>query len=276
MNSINSAFSSVFDLMLVPLKPMGDFWSLTIFSIITGMLMLLIFRYTSNQSSIKNVKNKIKAHLLELRLFKDDLRIMFSALKLILKHNFRYMFYALKPMLFMVVPVVLVLIQMDGWYGSRPLKPGESAIVSLKVSDKGADMLNDISLEVGKGLTVETPPLRIMQEREVDWRIRANETGEHYLMFNIAGEKLRKEVIVFNDKLIRISPRTVNAGIVVDVIMNPGEKPIAKSSAVEMIEVEYPSRSIKVLGWNTHWLIVFFVVSIVAGFALKNLFGVEI
>lgn len=273
---MNFALSNLFDTLLSPLEPVGAFWSLTIFSIITGISMLLVFRYTSNQSSIKNVKNKMKAHLLELRLFKDDLRVMFSALKLILKHNFRYMFYALKPMLFMIVPVVFILIQMDGWYGSRPLKPGEAAIVSLKVSDKGSNMLNDISLEVTKGLTVETLPLRIMREREVDWRIKANEPGEHYLIFNVAGEKLRKKVVVFNDKLIRISPRTVNAKIFGDVIINPGEKPITKKSIVEMIEVEYPSRSIAVLGWNLHWLIVFCIVSIVAGFALKNLFGVEI
>ena len=35
----------------------------------------------------------------------------------------------------MAIPLVVVLVQLEGWFGYRPLKPGESTIVSLKTSE---------------------------------------------------------------------------------------------------------------------------------------------
>jgi hypothetical protein len=61
-----------------------------------------------------------------------------------------------------------------------------------------------------------------------------------------------------------------------DILLNPGEMPIAKDSSVKQIKIDYPSRSIEIFGWNLHWLIVFFVLSIVFGFAFKGLFKVEV
>jgi uncharacterized membrane protein (DUF106 family) len=235
----------------------------------------MIFRYTSNQKEVREAKEQIKAHLLEIRLFKDDLRILFSAQKSILLYNLKYMKHALRPMLFMIVPVAIILIQLDGWFGYRPLKQGESAIISVKLLDNSMDALSNISIESSKGLMVETPPLRIHSENEVDWRILANELGEHKLIFNVLGHTFQKGVIVSNGRLVRVSPRVVASNLW-DTLLYPGEESIVKNSLVRQIEIDYPSRSIGIFGWKIHWLVVFFVLSIVFGFAFKGLLGVEI
>ena len=54
------------------------------------------------------------------------------------------------------------------------------------------------------------------------------------------------------------------------------EPPLPRSSAIESIEVLYKPLDFRVLGWGIHWVIVFFLLSIVAGFALRRPFGVEI
>jgi len=237
--------------------------------------MLFIFRYTSDQKRIKETKDRLKAHLLEVRLFKDDLRIQLSAQKDILLHNFTYMKLALKPMLFMIIPVVIILIQLDGWFGYRPLKPGESAIVSVKLSDNSTDALSNISVESpDKGLLVETPPLRIPEEREVSWRVRANEPGGYNLTFNVSGSTFQKRVVISNGQLDRVS--RVVASSLWDAFLNPSEESIGKNPLMKKIEVDYPSRSIEFLGWHVHWLVVFFILSIVFGFAFKGFFKVEI
>ncbi|SRR5579884_435673 len=271
----NLYLSRFFELLLSPFQLLNPFWSLFVFSLITGILMLVIFRYTSNQKEIREAKEQIKAHLLEIRLFKDDLRILFSAQKSILLYNLKYMKHALRPMLFMIVPVAIILIQLDGWFGYRPLKQGESAIISVKLSDNSMGALSNISIESSKGLIVETPPLRIHSENEVDWRILVNELGEHKLIFNVLGHTFQKGVIVSNGRLVRVSPRVVASNLW-DTLLNPGEESIVKNSLVKRIEIDYPSRSIGIFGWKIHWLVVFFVLSIVFGFAFKGLLGVEI
>ena len=44
-------------------------------SLLTALLMLFVFQLTSNQAGIRRAKDRIKAHLLELRLFKDNMRV---------------------------------------------------------------------------------------------------------------------------------------------------------------------------------------------------------
>lgn len=271
----NLYLSRFFDLLFIPFQSLNPIWSLSFFSLLTGIVMLFIFRYTSDQKGIRETKDRIKAHLLEVRLFKDDLRIQLSAQKEILLHNLTYMKLALKPMLFMVIPVVIILIQLDGWFGYRPLKPGESAIVSVRLSENSMDALSKVSVESSDGgVLVETPPLRIPEEREVSWRVRAEEPGEHSLTFNVSGSAFQKKVVVSNGRLDRVS-RVVGSGLW-DTFLNPGEELIGKNPLMKRIEVDYPSRSIEVFGWRVHWLILFFVLSIVFGFAFKGFFKVEI
>lgn len=274
MSYFNIYVGRLFDLLMKPFQSFDPLWSLSFFSLVTGILMLLIFRYTSNQKGIKETKDRIKAYLLEIRLFKEDLRIQLSAQKEILRHNFTYMKHALKPMLFMIIPVVIILVQLDGWFGYRPLKPGESAIVSVKLSGNERNTLSNVSIDSDNGLTVETPPLRIPLENEVNWRIRANEPGEHDLTFNVSSNAFQKRLTVSDGKLDRVS--RVVASSFWDSFLNPGEESIGKSSLMKKIEVDYPSRSIEIFGWHIHWLIVFFILSIVFGFAFKGFFKVEI
>ena len=304
MSHLNSAMSNFFDLLLRPFQSLPPFWSILIFSLVTGIFMLIVYRYTSNQEKIKEAKDKIKAHLLEIRLFNDDLRILLSAQKNILFYNFKYMKQALRPMLFMIIPVAIILIQLDGWFGYRPLKPGESAIVSVKLADNRMDVperfgpssklraedspfdhvqdrplsndaLSKISIEPDKGLVVETPPLRIPEEREVNWRVRATEIGKHNVVFNLSGHSFKKGIIVSDKELVRVSPR-VTASSLWGAFLTPGEDPIVENSLIKQIEVQYPSRSIEILGWRIHWLVAFFVLSIVFAFVFKGLFRVEI
>ena len=274
MSYLNLYLSRFFDLLMWPFQSLDPLWSLALFSLVTGIIMLLTFRYTSDQKGIKETKDLIKAYLLEIRLFKDDLRIQLSAQKNILRHNMTYMKHALKPMLFMIIPVVIILIQLDGWFGYRPLKPGESAIVSVKLSGQDRKALSGLTVDADNGLTVETTPLRIPMENEVDWRIRANEPGEHNLRFAMNDSVFEKKITVTEGRLDRVN-RVAASGFW-DSLLYPTNESIGKSPILERIEVTYPSRSIEILGWPIHWLVVFFVLSIVFGYAFKGFFKVEI
>jgi len=271
---INLAISSFFDLLINPFTGINPLWSLTLFSLLIAILMLLIFRYTSNQKEIKETKSKIRVYIYELRLFKDDLGLVLSAQKNVFLQNLKYIKYALKPMIFMIIPIAIIFIQLDSWYGHKPLSPEESTIVSLILSDN-LKIPEDISIKSGNGLTVETPPLRIAQENRIDWRIQANEPGEHDLVFNVSDQVFKKKVIVADTGFLRISP-TVSTPSFWSNLLNPGQKPLAEGSYVKEISIDYKRNSIGVYKWKVDWLVIIFVLSIVFAFSLKGLFKVEI
>ena len=69
----NSVLRQIFDAVFFVFRDMNSWVAMTALSLLTALLMLLVYRLTSNQQRIRAVKDKIIAHLLEMRLYKDSL-----------------------------------------------------------------------------------------------------------------------------------------------------------------------------------------------------------
>jgi hypothetical protein len=272
---LNAAVSGLFDALFAVLRPLGPASAMAAVSLLVGLLMLFIFKKTSNQDGIRRAKDLIKAHLLELRLYKSDFGQTMRSQGGILAANGRYVLYALKPMLVMIVPILLVLIQLDARFGARALAEGETALVKVRVVPALGLAGVEPVLEAPAGVTVETPPLRIEEEHEVDWRIRAVAAGRHELRIRIGGAAAAKTVFVRERPPARIAPLSVRAGGL-DELFHPGERALPRGSAIVSIEVTYPSARLSYFGWRMHWLAAFFLLSIAFGFGLKGVFKVEI
>jgi len=251
-------------------------------SVLTALLMLFVFRFTSNQEGIKRVKNKIKAHLLEFWLFKDSLSLSFKAQGNILRYNLKYISYSTKPMLVMIIPLILILMQLNLWFGYEALTPGQEIIFKVKLEEGHNPLDIDVALEPSSGFDIQTPPLRIEEEREINWRLKAREKGVHDLTFIVNGQRLIKKLAVAQKRLSKISPLKVKRNFINELV-NPGESPIPGDLPIKTIEVKYPAKSMNLFGWNIPrlwkippWLIVYFALSIILGFVLKGIFKVEI
>jgi len=271
----NSVLRQIFDAVFFVFRDMNSWVAMTALSLLTALLMLLVYRLTSNQQRIRAVKDKIIAHLLEMRLYKDSLRITFRAQGNILWYNLKYLGHSARPMLVMIVPLVLAIIHIDQWFGYESLNPGEAAIVKVRLKEGYQPSHEIVSVEPSPGFSIETSALRIDKEGEVDWRLRAAEPGSWDLIVMVNNQAVAKRIVVGDRSLSRISPAKV-ARNWIDQLLNPGEAAISETSAVKMIEIGYPARRMAVFGWRLHWLIVYLVLSVVFGFALKGWFRVEI
>ena len=275
MNIFNAALSGLFDLLFAPFRGMSPWIPMAVVSLLTGFLMLLIYRAVSNQRGILRVKNQIKAHLLELRLFKNDLGVSLRAQGRILAANLKYIGYAFKPLLVMIVPVMLILIQLNDWFGSRPLAVGESALVKARLAEGYSPVETGLRLEAPDGIVLETDPLRIEEDREVDWRIRAVTPGVHELVLRWGDRSAVKTVVVDGGRLARVSTARVRTNAWRE-ISHPGEKSLPGGGPVTTFEVRYPERRLNLFGKGVHWLVAYFVLSLVLGFAFKGVFKVTI
>lgn len=274
MTYLNFILNTIFNLIVSPFRDINPLWSLALFSLLLAILMLIIFRYTSNQAKIRETKNIIRAYIYELRLFKDELGIVLSAQKNIFIQNLKYMKYALKPMIFMIIPLGLFLVQLDSLYGYKPLAANESTIVSVKLN-QNSKIPETIFVKSDGGLSIETPPLKIIQDKQIDWRIRANELGQHDLIFNVGDEQYKKNVFVGEQGITRVIP-TVSAPNFWNNLLYPAGEALAKEGLVKEIHVDYERNSINVYKWQLDWIVIIFVLSIIFAFGMKGLFKVEI
>jgi hypothetical protein len=224
----------------------------------------------------------MKAHLLELRLFKDNLSLSLKAQGNLLRYNFRYLSYTVKPFLVMIIPLVLILIQLNLWFGYDALSPGQESILKVKLKENHNPLDVDINIQSTPSLELETLPLRIEEEKEIDWRFSAKETGVHDLTLLVDGQRVTKKIFANKKPLSKISSYKVGQNFI-DELFNPGEYPIKGTQVIKSIEVVYSSKKMTLLGWNIPWiwsippwLTVYFVLSIIFGFAFKGVFKVEI
>jgi hypothetical protein len=268
-------FTSLFGVLYGALSWLGPFWSLVGISFLGGILMVWIFGKVSNQDAIKKTRSRMGAELIALRLFKDDLRVFFRIQFQILIWTLRYMRQSIVPMIILMVPVVMILIQLNLHYAMRPLGVGEQTLVNVTLRDAvSLTQGSGIVLQAGSGIEIETAGVRIPQTREISWRVRGTTPGDIELVVKVGEESVTKEMLVGAREEGVSSLRT--GGHWLDNLLYPGEAPIPKKSAIESIEILYPDLDVSIFGWGIDWLILFFVLSMVFGFSFKGVLGVQI
>jgi hypothetical protein len=269
MRWVNAALGGLVSAVLYPFRGLPPIVGLAIVALLTSIAILLVFRATSDQRALRRVKNRITAGILEIRLFRDDLRTIFRAQWDILRHSLTYMRLSLVPMLWVIVPIVLLMIQLQFHYGYRPLQPGETAIVRAELTAEDESIrVSELSLSVSGGLEIATPLLLLPAEREADWRIDALAEGSHELVLEADGLELEKRVLV-GRRGGPISPRRPSARFL-DQLLYPVEAPVPGDASVAAIEVAYATATVSFFGWDTHWMVVFFILTILFAFALQR------
>jgi len=274
--TINLALGKIFDLVLAPFAGLDPFWGLALVSAVTGGIMVAIFKFISNQEGIRKAKAKLRGYFLEVWIYKHEFSTVIGSVGRILKANLNYMRYAVSPLVVMIIPVVLIMVHLNFYYGMRSFKVDEQAVVTVKWDN--AKILRDTTLTAvtSSGLSVETKPVRSLGKNEVTWRVRGIEPGIHMLTFKWSGGEITKTITIASDRVTRLSSVRSSSTSIFDAIFNPGEKPLDSKSSAVSISVNYPETTMKVLGIKMHWIIVFFILSIAAGFVFKGIFKVEI
>jgi len=270
---LDIVLTGLFDVLVWPFKSLAPIWPILFISFVAGIVMLWIFGKVSNQDAIKRIRDRIRGNLIGVRLFQDDIGVLLRLQGTILIDTLRYMKHSLVPMLIMIVPVLLIMIQLNLRFSVRPLAPGETTVLKVRVRDASA-LRKGIALDASPGFTVETPPVRIPSEREVAWRIRAGKAGRYAVKVRLGDEVVEKELVV-GGGWTSVSPLRTGGGITQNLLY-PGEKPLLSSLMIESVTVNYPDLDVTVFGFVIHWLVLFFVLSIAFGFAFKGVLGVEV
>lgn len=240
---------------------------LVVLSLLAGVGMLWIFAKTSKPDRIKAAKSKVYAHLLELRVYGDDPSVMWRAQKSLLKFNMRYMALMLAPALWMALPVAILLVHLESYYGRAPLGVGQEAVLTAGVRG-GLDA--PPSLKAPQGVVVETEPVRVMPENQVSWRLRPTAPVSGTLRMTIGGETVEKSIDAGGAARL-VSDRRVSSAW--GALWHPGE-PVLASRNVEWAEIRYPGKEIELAGIRLHWLVWFLIFSMGSALLLKKRFRV--
>ena len=241
-------------------------------SLVVGLLMVVLFGYTSDQKAIGIAKDQLKAHLLAVRLYRDQIPVVMGSYGKILRGTGRYLKLAFKPLLYVIIPITFLIVQMDRYLGQTPIPTNAPFLLTLHMTSPGA--LDDTVLNLPPEITMTAPPVNIPAENEIVVRLVGSIEGKYELKIPVAGQSVIKSVCIGSD-LPRISTVRLR-GQFWRRMFSSAEPPLPENSRIESLSINYPDRNIDIAGYPMNWIWLFFILSMVAGFVFKELLGIKI
>ena len=251
-------------------------------SVVVGLLMIVLFGYTSDQKAIGIAKDQLKAHLLAVRLYRDQLQVVMGSYGKILRGTGRYLKLAFKPLLYVIIPITLLIVQLDRYLGLTPIHTNTPFLLIARVNNPEA--LDSVSIDLPPEITASAPPVHIAADNEVVWRLVASQEGSYEVKISAGGQSatpsvtptLTKSVRV-SSQLARVSPERLR-GHFWERMFSSGESALPENGPIESIAVDYPERNIPlgIAGYEMNWIWLFFILSMIAGFICKELLGIEV
>jgi uncharacterized membrane protein (DUF106 family) len=243
-----------------------------VLSVVVGLLMVLLFGYTSDQKAIHVAKDQLKAHLLAVRLYQDQLPVVVRTYGRIIRGTGRYLRLAFMPLLYVIIPITLLIVQLDRYLGVTPLETAQPFLVTVRTA--GPDTLNDVALQLPPELAMSAPAVHVPADNEVVWRVVAQKEGAYDVNIAAAGQTVAKHIVVSPD-VSRVSPVRLRDHFW-ERMLSSAEPALPDNSPVESVAVTYPPRTIEFAWMEWNWIVLFFVLSMVAGFIFKEVLGIEI
>lgn len=231
---------------------------LLIISIFAGLLTAYVIQRTTSPAALRTVRNNIYAHLLEFRLFFDDPGLIWQAQLSLLRDNVRLLRLLLPPTLILAIPMTWLVMQLEAEYGLRPIRPGEAAVVTAQLS-RPIDASDRFDLRGVAGITVESPPIRSLEDRQVSWRIRPARDIQGSLRLVVNGHGVGKSVASGGSNKI-LSPRRSRS--LAAFLLHP-EEPRLPDGGLAWVEVAYPEA-------GAGWIVWFLAISAVAALSSRR------
>jgi uncharacterized membrane protein (DUF106 family) len=270
---LNVPLNAVGKLLTVFVAAVPGWLSNTVISAVMGVILLVLWKYTSNQDAIGRVKDNIKANMLALRLFKDSISVTLQAQGRAFKGAGGLLFHAIRPLLVVIVPICLIMAQMALWYQARPLLPGEEALVIMQLNGDIDSAWPDVSIASMPAADVTIDQTRVFTNRQIYWRIKARENGLNNIVFQVDGQQVEKELAI-GEGFMRVSLQRPGWHWS-DILLHPSEKPFSRDLVVQSVSIKYPDRLSRTSGTGW-WLIYFFIASMVFAFIFKPFLKVKI
>jgi len=272
MNALNHITSAIFDVLMAPWGHGVPLVDLSLWSILAAVLALVVYKRVSNQEGIARTKDKIKMHLMEIRLWRHDLGLVFASMARILGNNAIYIAFNLVPMFVLGPPMMVVLFQLEANFSHAPSPVGTVNTLRVTLTEGTEAKVTDITLELPPGVLLDAPPVRT-PDREAFWRLRALAPGDHVLILRAGEQTLSKGWAVGGEHRKVPIKRTRS----LEALLYPGEAGIPADSPFYSAELTYPERDFPFLpDGEMGILVIFMIISLVAAYSLKGVFGVSL
>jgi len=235
-----------------PLLNLQPFWAILIISLLISVIIVVIYKYTTNQSLMKDLKDEIKTLQKEMKELRSEPEKAMHVQKRAMETNMKYMMHSFKPTLITLLPIILIFGWLTANLAFTPLLPGEdfSATLSLDKNYGG-----NVSLIVPEGLVLDGSNEISGSDGSATFNLKGD-SGLYNLVFDAGGSLYEKEVLISG---LTYSP--------------PDKK--YKQGPVNRIKLSNTKKIVlNLFGWKLGWFGTYIFLSIFFSITLRKLLKV--
>jgi hypothetical protein len=267
VNALGSGINRLFDLLVAPLAGVPAV-AMVVLSVLTAVLALLIFKHTTDRHKLDEARDRLIGHIYEMGLYQDHLRVLGRIQGRLAVANLRYLAVTLPALVALLVPMVLVVVQLESRFAHRPPAAGERTMLTVVVDPVRSARVYDLELDVPQGVTVEAGPVRSLPAGTVSWRLRVDEPGAQPLRVLLEGEEVAARTVRPDGRLPRLNESSGTGWL--DPLLYPGAAALPEGGVIQELTLQLPERSTRYLGVELHWLLAFCIFSLAGGLVLKG------
>jgi len=248
-------FATVLEPVFNPLiNSVGSFWFVAIISFIVSIIIVLAYKYTTDQNLMKTLKEDIKKLNKDARALMKDPNTQQKAMaihKQIMEKQMTMMKHSMKSTLVTFLPIIIIFGWMTANLAFIPLTEDSQFTVSVEFDD----YIGDVELVVPDGFEIIGESKKEITD-VVEWRL-SGVTGEYLLEWNVGENNYFKDIIITDEQKYAEPIKQVKDGI------------------VNNIQINYKKNVLlNLFGWRMGWLATYIIFSIVLNGLLRKLLKV--
>ena len=246
-------FAHLLDPVFAPLLNLPTIFAVVIVSFMISLLVTIVYKFTTNQNLMKQLKEEMKEFQKEIKELRDNPQKAMEVQKKAMQTNAKYMMQSMKSTLYSILPRLVIFSWMNANFAYEHILP-QSEFTTTAVFEKGFG--GEVGLSVPKGIVIEGSSKKNVSEGTVKWVLKGEE-GEYLLEYLYDGKKQTKEVLITK--------------------RNAYKEPIKKSDdgLLKQIEIEHKEKKvINLFGWKLGWLGMYIICSIIFSILIRKVIKV--
>jgi len=238
-----------FDYAFGPLLALPTIWAVIILSILISLITTLIYKWTTNQQLMKDLKDEIKRLQSEAKTLKDQPQKAMEVQKQAMETNMKYMSHSMRPTIITFIPIILIFGWMTANFAYEQIMPEQEFSISIAFQD---GIKGNITIQTPKEISLTGEMSREITNGESIFTMKGT-AGKHKIKFLTNGQEYLKEALITNEQKYTEPITTVNDKIIKTITTSNKEKIV-----------------LNLFGWKLGWLGTYILTSIISSIALRK------
>ncbi len=254
-----SFLDPVLNVVFWPLLHIPPLIGIILISFILSLLITLIYKWTTDQNLMRQLKTEIKEFQKQMKELKSNPAEAMKIQKRSMETNMKYMMQSFKPMIFTFIPIILIFGWLQAHMAYEPLRPNEEFSVDMFFDGDGRNVQLSVFPET---LIVLGDKVQKVAANKVSYILKG-EGGKYSLDFLVfsddpgKGEYFKKEIVITDKREYK------------EPILN-----INKNSIKSIIVGNRKTIVFNLFGWRLGWLGSYIIFSIIFSMLLRKLLKV--